>query len=484
MQSEEKQFSGILRQVIDNYGPELLNDIARFNALLMDYAPNHSKERKLLCAVLRENVLPDLQNAALLGEEESERIITRCIFRIKNDLWLSEDAAIYAIQLLSSSLGIILSEVYNSRQKDEERTNRVLSKENQTVTQANINGLLDGYNAIGYKAFACNDSITEIHIPDSVTVVFPRAFLNCVSLRTISFPGTIQKIGNAVFYGCTQLQSIDVQPNGRYAVINGALIDKDTATLIRVVNASGKMVSVVPQIIRRIASYAYDHSTVTEIHLSNRVEAIEENAFNRCDSLEKICITGYSSFFRSCKGVLHDGTGKVLMKYPPGCKQKLYIIEEDVEIIHSNAFSRAKYLEALTFNSSLRAIGRKAFDKCVRLESLILPSNINEIGERAFQDCISLKSIMLPRGILQIGDYAFNGCSSLASLSIPASVERIGHGAFAGCVSLTTITFQKKILFIGDGAFEECSKDIIVKIHSNPYVEAYCKAHEMKFENI
>ena len=52
----------------------------------------------------------------------------------------------------------------------------------------------------------CN-AITEISVPDSVTSIGPMAFLNCISLNSVT-ANSVQSIGYQAFAGCTALKGI------------------------------------------------------------------------------------------------------------------------------------------------------------------------------------------------------------------------------------------------------------------------------------
>ena len=47
MGNAKENFKQALYAVIETYGTEILNDSRRINALLMDYAPGQTRERKL-----------------------------------------------------------------------------------------------------------------------------------------------------------------------------------------------------------------------------------------------------------------------------------------------------------------------------------------------------------------------------------------------------------------------------------------------------
>ena len=65
---------------------------------------------------------------------------------------------------------------------------------------------------IGHGAFLQCTNLTELVIPNSVEKIGGLAFDGCTGLSSISLPNSIQKIGQAAFFGCTALSSVTL-PN-------------------------------------------------------------------------------------------------------------------------------------------------------------------------------------------------------------------------------------------------------------------------------
>lgn len=65
----------------------------------------------------------------------------------------------------------------------------------------------DYYTAIGSYAFAYNDNIREIILPNSIVEIDDHAFCNCRNLESIVFPKKIEHIGEDAFYGCKILKT-------------------------------------------------------------------------------------------------------------------------------------------------------------------------------------------------------------------------------------------------------------------------------------
>lgn len=489
MNAGNTKFSEILRDVVTTYGMDLIKDSHRVNALLMDLAPNHSRERKLVCSVLREGIGAELLNVVRESDEVQKRCIKKCIIQVKNDTWIAEEAAEFAIQVIASSIGINCEIKAPSRNRKpdashQDRERKALIKGEFSGEIRNIGQVLLSYGEIGYKAFSANPELKEIAVPDTITIIRSRAFQNCVNLESVQLPSSLESLGSCVFCGCNKLRSIKLLNNKTYGVINGMLVNKKSKALIRYQNEQGQNKCQVPSEIASIEPYAFDRSFVGQIFLPKSTTNIKRNAFNQCMNLQEINVDPKNLSFTSLNGVLHSKNRKKLLRYPSGKKTVNYYVEDGVEEISDCAFSGAGYLESITFTNDVKKIGTKAFENCNKIESLLLPASVEVIGERAFQGCERLSSVMLPRSITEIGDFAFFACKSIGTISVPQKVQRIGHAAFKDCESLRRVVIQKEVRFLGDGVFDGCSPELEICIRDNQYVESFCRARGIKVSKI
>ncbi len=490
--SKKDNINQVIRNIIEQYGIDIFNNVDRVNALLMDLAPQAEKERKLLVSVMKEGIVSQLLR--LVDEDKEKQIhgINRCVRQLVADIWITEIAAKYAVDVLAESVGIVCGydeEISNvsvaGYQENNIRQNklRVLTKDMGLVSEDAIKYALNDCGGIGYKALAANSCIESIEIPDNVTHIYPKAFCNCINLKKVTLSRNIKNIGGCAFEGCSKLEDIEVPDNASFKVIDGVLIDKENKKALRVVNKETLEIVKIVNGIVAISKKAFDRSYVKKIMIPMSLNQIEENAFYLTMQLSSFEVDPKNLSFRSIEGVLHNRKGTVLVRFPQNKQGVNYYLEDNVEEIGSQAFSCSRNLETVTFASSLKCIGNKAFEYCARIENLMLPGSVERIGDRAFQYCINMKSIMLSRSILEIGDCAFYGCESLETVSIPRYVEKIGNLAFAHCTRLKNVVIQENVKFVGDGAFVGC-KDIEISVKNNSYIETYCHSHNIAYKKI
>lgn len=478
--SNFKSLVEIILSIKNEYGDNIIEDAPRFNALLMDYAPSMDKERKLVVNAIKEGAVSVISRNINNDQDNLEEAIRRCSALLASEMWITEKAAMYATRVVAASMGFEITEI--SSQSDEKPGPNSIEKQliKGDLSYGNIVTAeeLKPYSSIGYKAFASNKQITEIIIPQNIKKIYPKAFIDCCSLRSVSMTDSIELIGKNAFDGCTSLEHLDIGNNSRYQVSKGCLIDKKTKELIRCVNNKMDRVEVVNGICR-INKKAFERSNIEYVLFPRTVELIQAESLYLTMSLKKIDIDRGNNNYKSCDGVLYSRDGKRLVRYPQGKNDVFYCLEDDVRIIERKAFSASVNLQSISFSGGLREIGENAFEYCTGIENLMLPRSVEIIGERAFQYCTGLKSVMLPHGIRTIGDCAFLECDSLKSVSVPKSVEVIGNMAFSGCRALSTVVIQDNVKKIGDKAFDKCA-NVEIEVRNNQYVFDYCRAHKIK----
>lgn len=73
---------------------------------------------------------------------------------------------------------------------------------------ARIGGL--PVTGIGVAAFEDCGSLTDITIPDGVTIIGDYAFAFCTFLTNVTIPNTVASIGSGAFYACSWLKSVAI----------------------------------------------------------------------------------------------------------------------------------------------------------------------------------------------------------------------------------------------------------------------------------
>ena len=151
-------------------------------------------------------------------------------------------------------------------------------------------------------------------------------------------------------------------------------------------------------------------------------------------------------------------------------------IDDGVNEIEDSAFYKMTQLQNVIIPNSVKIIGEDAF-KNTGLTNIIIPNSVTDIENNAFSRCKYLNTVKLPNSIESISSWLFSGCTSLTTINIPNSVKYIEKRAFYDNISLKTLNIPNSVEYINDSAFGAC---INLTIHTNnEYVINYCRKNNI-----
>lgn len=193
--------------------------------------------------------------------------------------------------------------------------------------------------SIGEGCFRWNMNITDVVIPDNVTVIKKEAFYECEKLRSVAFSNNLREIGSNAFYHDTELTEI-VIPNSVTTMSDGCFA---RCTSLSSVTLSQNLVS--------IESSCFELcSKLVDIVIPNNVQQIMSKAFRACIALPSI------------------------------------IIPENVRFIADKAFESCRALSEMTLPMSLERMGSLVFNDCQVLTNL---TSLNTYAPVVFDDTFS-----------------------------------------------------------------------------------------------
>lgn len=265
--------------------------------------------------------------------------------------------------------------------------------------------------------FNYTEDITDVIIEDSITALGDRNFMQYPALKTVTFQGTLSKIGNSAFEGCTKLKSITAEGK---------------------TNAGGLKVI-------QLGECAFKDCTGLESAEFTGNFVTNKNAFEGCTSLRSIQVKDSTMImlgeytFLNCSALIEA----VL----PGSRMKS---------VGKAAFFDCTSLKQFDF-SDVSSIKEAAFYNCRSLASIKIPDGATTIAECAFYGCSGLKSIEIPEKVETIDVAAFFGCSGIKTLKIPGTVKSIGKTAFGKCTGLEELEIEEGVQTVADAAFADCS---------------------------
>jgi hypothetical protein len=309
-------------------------------------------------------------------------------------------------------------------------------------------------------------SIEGNRIPD-------LAFMMMTNLKTVVFPSTLTTIGQAAFIW-SGITSVTFPPS------------------LTTIEAS--------------AFAMCDH--ITGISIPSSVTSIGFNAFI-CSNLVSISVDNTNPNYCSDNNVLYNKDKSVLILYPPLKADQNFVIPSTVTTVLYGAFESCKYLENLTFPSSVTAIDLPVCLGCDSLKSYsadnanqkystadgvlfnkqksalltfpkgkadisyTIPESVDTIAQYAFTGNHKINSIKLPSTLAVIRECGFSNCTGLSEINFPSTLNFIGSTAFYGCVNLKQLKFPVSLDSIPVDAFGYCSGLTSVTIPSSVKYMSY-----------
>ena len=362
---------------------------------------------------------------------------------------------------------------------------------------SNLTDLPQNLTSIGAYAF-CNTHVSEITIPDEVTVIPDYAFNGANVLWKVNLPDNLANIGEHAFSNCDELHTLRIPRNvsiigddvfpetctlfvekessaESWALTNNHLyiVISDDSTQVMAegtcgVNAewqlywNGQLIISGNGPVTNVDFEKY-RSNITNVEIGANISELPGNAFINCPYLEKIKVSENSQYFLSVDDILYSKDMTILYKCPRA-KSGVYCIPDEVTTIDYGAFYGCNNLTSIIFPQGLETIEATTFVHCNGLTSVEIPDSVTKIDASAFQYCENIREITLSKNINSIESGVFEGCSSLVNIDIPDNITSIGYGAFRDCSSLTEITLPQTISYIGDAAFCGCSELIEISI--------------------
>ena len=334
-------------------------------------------------------------------------------------------------------------------------------------------------------AFKGNTTLTDVILPNSMTMIGEEAFMNCTSLTTVVLPEGLTTLNSGAFQGCSSLQFFNKRVGDAYISPNEL---PSTLTTIYINTFMGC-------------------TSLGSIRIPSGVTSIDGNAFKNCSNLENVYVYGLTT--PTLGSDVFSGTSDELNIYVPAASEAAYeaatnwstyasnikampahefltytfdtdnhtatvsgyldgiagdlVIPDaaygfNVTAIANKAFNQGTPLDitSVTFPQYLTSTGESTFTYCgnsLTTVDISRCTNLTEIAKRTFAGCPLLTSIKWNKTITTIGIGAFNSCG-FTTMEIPNTVTSIGDYAFNYCSSLVSLTLPKSVSEIGEGAFQ------------------------------
>ena len=333
--------------------------------------------------------------------------------------------------------------------------------------------------AIGDNAFAGNESVRHIHLPDGITSIGKEAFKECRQLQDIALPATLTNIGESAFVSCSALEEM-IFPSG---VTSLPLQCVSFCSSLSYVYLPDTLTSIgdlafrwctnltdlaLPDSLTHLGASVFASSGLTSLEFPDSLDTIPGGTFFGCSDLSNVRVPdsvqsiGDHAFdiynpenlLFSCNASSYAAEWAIAHNFR--------VIPLDMMIVNGVLTEYTGYASEVIIPAGLgvTAIGDEAFADC-HVRYVEIPEGVTSIGHYAFQASPYLESVSLPDSLTSMGRCAFMGCTSLAAISFPAGLTEIPQMAFYNCVSLTAATFPNGNVPIVNNAFEGCPENVL-----------------------
>ena len=253
------------------------------------------------------------------------------------------------------------------------------------------------------ESFAETELLETVNFGEGITEIPRDMFEENNSLRTLTIPDTVTKIGDDAFCQMKSLESIEFPDN-----------------------------------VKELGAYiCYQNSKLTKVTFGSGLTAIPSNAFEQCTDLKEVTIPANISSvgnfaFKDCSRL-----GKVTFN-------------EGLTSLGSYSFERTA-VNDITLPASLQT-GGYSFKSCASLKSIKFADGTTKLIEGLLQES-AVESLTIPEGVTEIPTYFCNGCKKLTTISLPSTLRTIGIDAFSYCSSLDNVEIPKSVKTIKGRAF-------------------------------
>jgi uncharacterized protein YjdB len=273
------------------------------------------------------------------------------------------------------------------------------------------------------------------------------AFRECTALKRFTWEGntTVKTIGHSAFYGCSALEKVlwngkselkTIQDYAFFKCISLNNFEMPNTTL-----SVGN------------SSFRYNAS-LTNIHLSNSLNYIDEYAYGEC-GFSQITLPESLANIQADAFINNDFLQEI-------------ILPERLQGLGSAAFENNSKLESVTFHTAIETmtIGNNAFNLCPKLNKVYI-TNMNSFAQTNFNNAKAnpantsqhiydangkeIINVVLPKGTKYVNNNAFNGCAFIESIEMPATMNHVNDDIFVGCSALKDVYCYAKEVpqFIG-----------------------------------
>lgn len=304
------------RQMVQQYGEEILDNKDQFVSIMNDTIPEFEKERRLFRTVLNQNLLTTMRKA------DSQKIaIMKAREYMTNELFLADSAVEFVLTCFTFMMdwdyepapqpvqaaapaaapapqasaftaptpssvpkgpnlaGVTSPVAAKAAPATPVSTQRIYDAKTASRSRwKNAIKVDDGYTTLDAFCFDGFGFLKTVTLPNSLIMIGEFAFSECKRLKSVELPPNVKRIGRGAFQSCSRLTMLRI-PDGVTE------IEENTFAFCQ-----GLEVLDLPSSIASIGSEAFQSCiSLKKLFLGDGVKYIEDNAFEMCPSLTIRC---------------------------------------------------------------------------------------------------------------------------------------------------------------------------------------------------
>ena len=285
----------------------------------------------------------------------------------------------------------------------------------ETITVAEGNPNLVVHDNVLYnkemtilRYFPSGDPREVFEIPEGVLSISAGAFADNQNLKEVKMPDTVLRIQISAFEYCAQLEKINISSNCHF-----------------------------------IDQFVFSGTSLKSIHIPASVKSLYCGTFGIDSVVESITIDPANPVYYVVDGVVYghysEGCnvdschipGDWLVKYPAGRGETSFTVPEGIVGIEQHAFDCGANLTEVILPDSLQILYNGAFWGCSGLTKITLPENLKKIYNSAFEDCTSLVELVIPAGVEHLGYYVLSDFHNLEQVVFQGDAPEMYEQTFA-----------------------------------------------------
>lgn len=301
----------------------------------------------------------------------------------------------------------------------------------------------ESYNAkpvttIAVNAFYHNQTLTTVHLPETITTIEKGAFSICTNLSTINFPSSLKTIGESAFAYCGFTSLVLPETIDSY----GADVFSNNEVLVNLE---------LPDTMTVISPYMFQECELLKVvNIPSSIIEIQEGAFSNCLLLQNVNLLNVavigSTAFANCQAMTS------------------IVLSDELTVLADHAFAYARLVTSITLPKKLQTIGEGTFNGLWDLTEIELPEKLETVGRSAFYDC-GLTVLNLPASVRSIGKEAFK-YNDFTHIYLPETLEIVKENAFSNLDKLQTVYISSSILALEANIFRSTGNSVKIYIDS------------------